>query len=64
MKNEMTAVERVRAAVELRQPDRVPVDLHNFQPAAYATGLPMSQVFKDGELLAGSYAGCVARIRA
>jgi MtaA/CmuA family methyltransferase len=52
MRNEMTAVERVRAAIELRQPDRVPVDLHNFQPTAYATGLPMSQVFKDGEMLA------------
>ena len=52
MRNTMTAVERVRAAVELRQPDRIPVDLHNFQPAAYATGLPMSQVFKDGEMLA------------
>ncbi|MBP7686854.1 MAG: uroporphyrinogen decarboxylase family protein [Thermoflexales bacterium] len=52
MKNEMTSVERVRAAIELRTPDRVPVDLHNFQPAAYVTGLPMSQVFKDGELLA------------
>lgn len=50
--NAMTSIERVRAAIELRQPDRVPVDLHNFQPAAYATGLPMSQVFRDGELLA------------
>ena len=48
----MTAIERVTAAIELRAPDRVPVDLHNFQPAAYATGLPMSQVFRDGQLLA------------
>jgi uroporphyrinogen decarboxylase len=48
----MNSIERVRAAIELRQPDRVPVDLHNFQPAAYVTGIPMDQVFKDGELLA------------
>jgi len=48
----MTSIERVRAAIHLKQPDRVPVDLHNFQQAAYATGLPMSEVFKNGELLA------------
>jgi uroporphyrinogen decarboxylase len=48
----MDSVERVRAAIELREPDRVPVDLHNFQPAAFASGIPMSQVFRDGELLA------------
>ncbi|MGP8208476.1 MAG: uroporphyrinogen decarboxylase family protein [Acidimicrobiales bacterium] len=48
----MDSIERVGAAIELRQPDRVPVDLHNFQLAAYATGLPMSQVFRDGALLA------------
>jgi uroporphyrinogen decarboxylase len=48
----MTSVERVRAAIELRVPDRVPVDLHNFQPAALATGLTLREVFQDGELLA------------
>lgn len=48
----MTSIERVRAAIELRRPDRVPVDLHNFQPAALATGLPLRDVFQDGELLA------------
>ena len=48
----MTSIERVRAAIELREPDRVPVDLHNFQPAAFATGLPMSEVFRDGAFLA------------
>jgi uroporphyrinogen decarboxylase len=48
----MNAVERVGAAIGLREPDRVPVDLHNFLPAARASGLPMSQVFRDGELLA------------
>jgi len=52
MPKAMTSVERVRAAIELRAPDRVPVDLHNFQPAALATGLPMQKVFQDGALLA------------
>lgn len=48
----MNSVERVGAAIERREPDRVPVDLHNFQLAARASGMPMSQVFRDGELLA------------
>ena len=48
----MDSIERVGAAIELREPDRVPVDLHNFQLAAHATGLPLSQVFRDGALLA------------
>ena len=48
----LTCVERVRAAIELRPPDRVPVALHNFQTAACATGLPMGEVFRNGELLA------------
>jgi MtaA/CmuA family methyltransferase len=52
MTEAMNSIERVRAAVELRKPDRVPVDLHNFQPAAKAMGLPLSVVFQDGELLA------------
>lgn len=52
MAEAMNSIERVRAAVELRKPDRVPVDLHNFQPAAQAMGLPLSQVFQNGELLA------------
>ncbi len=52
MPESMTSVERIEATVHFRKPDRVPVDLHNFQPAAKASGLPMSQVFQDGELLA------------
>ncbi len=50
----MNSIERVQAAIELRKPDRVPVDLHNFQPAAKAMGVPLAEVFKDGELLAES----------
>ena len=52
MNERMSSIERVQAAIDLSKPDRVPVDLHNFQPAAYATGLPMSEVFQNGELLA------------
>ncbi len=52
MPETMTSIERCLAAIELRPPDRVPVDLHNFQPAAAAMGVPLSQVFQDGELLA------------
>jgi MtaA/CmuA family methyltransferase len=48
----MTSIERVQAAIDLRQPDRVPVDLHNFQPAARAMGVSMAEVLRDGELLA------------
>jgi uroporphyrinogen decarboxylase len=48
----MNSVERVRAAIEHREADRVPVDLHNFMPAAYDSGLPMGEVFRSGELLA------------
>ena len=53
----MNPVERVGAAIGLREPDRVPVDLHNFLPAVRASGLPMSQVFRDGELLAEAMLG-------
>jgi uroporphyrinogen decarboxylase len=30
----------------------VPVDLHNFQPAAQATGRPMAEVLRNGDMLA------------
>jgi MtaA/CmuA family methyltransferase len=52
MTDTMTSLERIEATIHFRKPDRVPVDLHNFQPAARATGLPMSEVFQNGELLA------------
>lgn len=52
MPDSMNSIERIDATIHFRKPDRVPVDLHNFQPAAYATGMRMSEVFQDGELLA------------
>jgi hypothetical protein len=48
----VNSVERVRAAIEDGEADRVPVDLHNVVPAAFASGLPMAEVFRSGELLA------------
>jgi uroporphyrinogen decarboxylase len=48
----MNSIDRVQAAIDLRTPDRVPVDLHNFQPAAKATGISMAEVFRSGDLLA------------
>ena len=48
----MNAIERVQAAIDLRPSDRIPVDLHNFQPAAFAMGGSMSDVFQNGEMLA------------
>ena len=50
----MDAIERTQATLAFAKPDRLPVDLHNFQPAAAAMGLPMQEVFKDGDLLAES----------
>ena len=50
----MNAVERTLMTLEFEKPDRIPVDLHNFQPAAAMLGLPLQEVFKDGELLAES----------
>jgi uroporphyrinogen decarboxylase len=55
MKGEfMNSVERTLAVLHFQKPDRVPVDLANFQPAAAAMGLPLHEVFRDGELLAES----------
>ena len=48
----MNSIERVAAAIGMRTPDQVPVDLHNFLPAAQAFARPFTQTFRDGELLA------------
>ena len=52
MASEMSPLERVGTTIALREPDRVPVSLDDFQVAAAASGLPMSEVFRDGALLA------------
>jgi MtaA/CmuA family methyltransferase len=48
----MSPLERVGATIALHEPDRVPVVLHDFQVAAAASGLTMSEVYRDGALLA------------
>ena len=48
----MNSVERVAAAIAMKVPDRVPVDLHNFLPAAKAYGMPFSLTFRNGDMLA------------
>lgn len=48
----ISAAERCLAAIELRETDRPPIDLHNFQPAALALGGSMKDVLQSGELLA------------
>jgi uroporphyrinogen decarboxylase len=50
----MNSIERVAAAIDGRTPDRVPVDLHNFLPAAQAYGRPFTETFQQGEHLAQS----------
>jgi MtaA/CmuA family methyltransferase len=50
----MDAIERTLTTLRFRAPDRLPSDLHNFQPAAAAMGVPLQEVFQDGELLAES----------
>jgi uroporphyrinogen decarboxylase len=51
----LTSLERVLKVIRGEIPDRIPVHLHNFLPAAYQSGYPMSQVFQDGELLAEAF---------
>jgi uroporphyrinogen-III decarboxylase len=50
----MDAIERTRRTMASGKPDRLPVDLHNFQPAAAALGQPSDEVFKSGEMRAES----------
>jgi len=50
----MNAVDRTNTTLVFGRPDRLPVDLHNFQPAAAALGVPLQEVFRDGDLLAES----------
>jgi uroporphyrinogen decarboxylase len=52
MAETMDSIERVGLTIDLKIPDRVPTDLHNFQPAAKAMGISMADVFRDGDLLA------------
>lgn len=48
----MTAIERVETVLRGEIPDRVPVDLHDFMVAAYASGRPFPEYFRDGQAMA------------
>jgi len=50
--DKMTSVERVETVLQGKSPDRVPVDLHNFMMAAYASGMLFPDYFRDGEAMA------------
>ncbi|MEX1119254.1 MAG: uroporphyrinogen decarboxylase family protein, partial [Terrimicrobiaceae bacterium] len=51
----MTSRQRVQAVIEGRLPDRVPVSLHNFLPAAREAGITMKQYRTDPEAVAQAH---------
>lgn len=48
----MNSVERTRAVLQGKIPDRVPVDLHNFLMTARYVGLPFPEFLQNGEAMA------------
>lgn len=50
----MNSLQRTLKTINLEIPDQVPVDLHCFMMAAARSAHPMSEVFKNGQLLAQS----------
>lgn len=46
----MDAIDRTLMTLAFEKPDRLPTDLHNFQPAAAAMGVPLQEAFRDGDL--------------
>jgi len=55
----MNGYERVRAALEGRRPDRVPVMLHNFLMAAREAGFSQRRFREDPEAIAASFVRAV-----
>jgi uroporphyrinogen decarboxylase len=53
--NKVTGYERIKAALEGRQPDRVPVMLHNFMLAAHEAGHSMAEFRNDSRIIAQSF---------
>ena len=51
----MNSLERVKAVIEGRTPDRVPVCLHNFMMAAREAGIRMEDYRKDPEAIAKAH---------
>lgn len=48
----MNSLERAMTAINHKKPDKVPVDLHNFQMCAEISGLEFDKFFKDGDKMA------------
>ena len=48
----MNSLERTMAAINYNKPDKVPIDLHNFQMCAEISGLEFDQFFKNGDKMA------------
>lgn len=51
----MNSQERVEAAIRLEEPDRLPIDLHNFLVCAELMEMPYGEVFNSPELIAKSH---------
>ena len=59
----MTGYERIKAALEGRQPDRVPVMLHNFMLAAHEAGFSMAEFRSHPRIMAQSFIQAVETYR-
>ena len=51
----MNGYERIKSALEGRQPDRTPVMLHNFMMAAHEAGYTMEEFREDPRKIAESF---------
>lgn len=59
----MNGYERIKAALEGRQPDKVPVMLHNFMMAAREHGITMEQYRNNPKLMAECFIASVDKYR-
>ena len=48
----MNGYERIKSALEGRQPDKTPIMLHNFMMAAYEAGYSMEEFREDPKKIA------------
>ena len=59
----MNGYERIKAALEGKEQDKVPVMLHNFQMAAYEAGLSMEEFRSDPKKLAQSFIKAIEKYK-
>ena len=50
----MNSLERTLTALNFKEPDKVPIDLHNFQMCAEISGMDFDKFFRDGSKMAES----------